>query len=122
MTRGMPITLDANGSDIHAEGARLRDQGPTVLVELPGGVRAWAVSGYDTLRQLLADPRVSKDAQQHWAAWINGEIAEDWPLRIWVSVRNMFTAYGADHRRLRSLVSAAFTARRTVGAAATPPG
>ncbi|HEU5469170.1 MAG TPA: cytochrome P450 [Actinophytocola sp.] len=110
---GTPIMLDVNGSDIHAEGARLREQGPAVLVELPGGVRAWAVGGHDTLRRLLADPRVSKDALQHWAAYINGEIAEDWPLRIWVSVRNMFTAYGTDHRRLRSMVAAAFTARRT---------
>lgn len=110
---GTPIMLDVNGSDIHAEGARLREQGPAVLVELPGGVRAWAVGGHDTLRRLLADPRVSKDALQHWAAYINGEIAEDWPLRIWVSVRNMFTAYGTDHRRLRFTVAAAFTTRRT---------
>jgi cytochrome P450 len=45
--------------------------------------------------------------------WINDELAQDWPLRIWVSVQNMFTSYGSEHRRLRSLVSSAFTARRT---------
>ncbi|MGW1000325.1 cytochrome P450 family protein [Streptomyces sp. NPDC002520] len=32
----------------------------------------------------------------------------------WVGVDNMFTAYGDNHRRLRRLVSKAFTARRTV--------
>lgn len=74
---------------------------------------AWAVSRQDLLKRLLTDPRVSKDPRQHWPAWINGEIPQDWPLITWVAVRNMFTAYGGDHRRLRSLVAKAFTARRT---------
>lgn len=34
-------------------------------------------------------------------------------ITLWVGVTNMFTAYGADHRRLRKLVSPAFTKRRT---------
>jgi cytochrome P450 len=133
----LPIILDADGTDIQAEGARLRDRGPVTLVEMPGQVRAWAVTSYDLLRRLLADPRVSKDPRRHWPAWINGEVGDGWPLSLWVSVRNMFTAYGTDHRRLRSLVSAAFTARRTAelrpaiedivrglvdGIAETPPG
>ncbi len=81
-------------------------------MELPGEVVAWSVTSQDLLRKLLSDPRVSKDARQHWPAYINGEISAEWPLHIWVSVQNMFTAYGGDHRRLRSLVSKAFTPRR----------
>ena len=74
---------------------------------------AWAVSDHALLKELLTDHRVSKDPRQHWPRFINGEITPDWPLFAWVAVTNMFTAYGADHRRLRKLVSTAFTARRT---------
>ncbi|ONI88830.1 cytochrome [Saccharothrix sp. ALI-22-I] len=107
-----PIVLDPTGRDIHAESAAIAARGPATLVELPGQVLAWSVTSQETLRNLLGDPRVSKDPRQHWPAYTTGEISEDWPLHLWVSVQNMFTAYGIDHRRLRSLVSKAFTARR----------
>ncbi|MEU8589434.1 cytochrome P450 [Streptomyces sp. NPDC048664] len=107
-----PYAIDPFGSDIHGEAARLTRRGPVTPVELPGGIGAWAVSDPAVVRNLLTDPRISKDAYRHWPAWINGEIAETWPLAIWVSVQNMVTAYGDEHKRLRRLVVSAFTARR----------
>ncbi|MFD4352514.1 cytochrome P450 [Nocardia sp. NPDC058518] len=132
-----PIVLDSTGADIQGESARIQQRGPVALVELPGGVPAWSVTDQAILRSLLADPRVSKDPRQHWMSFINGEITEAWPLLPWVAVDSMFTAYGVDHRRLRRLVSPAFTHRRTTalrpriaeiteglldGLAATPAG
>lgn len=107
------LVIDPTGRDIHGEATRLREMGPVARVELPGGVEAWAVSSPELLKELLTDPRVSKDPRRHWPVWINGEISPEWPLFTWVAVQNMFTAYGGDHKRLRTLVTKAFTARRT---------
>ena len=107
------IVIDPSGRDIHGEATRIRERGPVTRVELPDGVEAWAVSSTELLKKLLTDPRVSKDPRQHWPLWINGEISPEWPLFTWVAVQNMFTAYGGEHKRLRTLVSKAFTARRT---------
>ncbi|MFI1168201.1 cytochrome P450 [Streptomyces sp. NPDC020801] len=114
MTVSGRIALDPFGADIRAERARLRALGPVVPVELPGGIPAWAPTGYDTLRELILNPRVSKDARTHWRLW--SEVGEHpswgWILG-WVGVVNMLSTYGPDHARLRKLVAPSFTSRRT---------
>ncbi|WP_330455706.1 cytochrome P450 [Streptomyces sp. NBC_00820] len=109
---GCPYALDAAGADIHAEATALRALGPAAPVVLPGGINAWSVTDPALIRRLLVHPDISKDASQHWPAYIDGEVPADWPLRIWVDVRNALSAYGTEHRRLRRALSTAFTARR----------
>ncbi|WP_156722029.1 cytochrome P450 family protein [Streptomyces apocyni] len=114
MTEPKRVAIDPFGADIPAESARLRAMGPVGAVELPGGIPAWAPTGYDTLKGLILDPRVSKDPRQHWSLF--SQVAEHpswgWILG-WVGVVNMLSAYGPDHTRLRKLVAPSFTARRT---------
>ncbi|MET8700968.1 cytochrome P450 [Kitasatospora sp. NPDC004723] len=66
---------------------------------------------HDTLQELLADPRVGKDPQL-WTTFREGRLPEGWPLITFVTVPGMITADGEDHRRLRGLVTQAFTPRR----------
>ncbi|WP_394436162.1 cytochrome P450 family protein [Streptomyces sp. SGAir0957] len=109
---GGAYRLDPAGGCPHALNARLRQQGGAVApVLLPGDVPGALVLGHDALREFLAHPDVAKDAR-HFTALADGRIPPGWPLRTFATVRGMTTADGEDHRRLRSLVSRAFTARR----------
>jgi 2-hydroxy-5-methyl-1-naphthoate 7-hydroxylase len=107
-----PVVIDPTGTDIHAEGERIREQGPVGLVELGDGVRAWSITGYEAGKQALSDHRFSKDARQHWTAFVNGQIDPDFPLIGWALMENLTTTYGNAHSRLRRLVAKAFTPRR----------
>ncbi|MFE9331962.1 cytochrome P450 [Streptomyces sp. NPDC006925] len=106
------VRIDPLGRDIHGEAAHIRGLGSAALVELPAGVHAWYISEFEVLKQLLRDPRVSKDPRQHWPPWQRGEFRDTW-LLTWLDRENMLCSYGEDHKRLRKLVAPAFTARRT---------
>ncbi|MFC4504372.1 MULTISPECIES: cytochrome P450 family protein [Streptomyces] len=86
-------------------------RGAVAPVLLPGEVEGMAVLGHQALKELLSHPEVAKNAR-HFTALREGRIAEGWPLMTFTTVAGMTTADGDDHRRLRSLVSSAFTARR----------
>ncbi|MFI1095867.1 cytochrome P450 [Streptomyces sp. NPDC020917] len=114
MTAPTRPALDPFGDDVPAESARLRALGPVVPVELPGGIPAWAPTGYATLKSLILDPRVSKDPRRHWSLWPEMGEHPSWAWILgWVGVVNMLSTYGSDHSRLRRLVAPSFTARRT---------
>ncbi len=76
----------------------------------------WAITHHDALQSLLTDPRVGKDARL-WTTFREGRLPEGWPLLNFVTVPGMITVDGEDHRRLRGLVSQAFTPRRTAALA-----
>ncbi|MYY79865.1 MULTISPECIES: cytochrome P450 [unclassified Streptomyces] len=103
--------MDPSGGCPHADNARLLARGAVAPVVLPGEVEGVAVLGHDALRELLSHPDVAKNAV-HFTALRSGGIPDGWPLKTFATVQGMTTADGADHRRLRSLVSRAFTARR----------
>lgn len=113
MENRCPIALDTTGSNIHAESDVLRAQGPATQVELPGGVVVWSINNYDVAKRVLTNSQVTKSGRTHWRAFTEGEIPPDWEMISWIMMDNMVTAYGKDHVRLRRLVGAAFTPRRT---------
>ncbi|WP_406099949.1 cytochrome P450 [Streptomyces sp. NBC_01013] len=103
--------MDPAGGCPHAANARLLTRGAVTSVILPGEVEGMAVLGHDALKEFLSHPDVAKNAR-HFTALRTGTIADGWPLKTFATVPGMTTADGADHRRLRSLMSKAFTARR----------
>ncbi|MER8046723.1 cytochrome P450 [Streptomyces sp. NPDC094032] len=103
--------VDPAGGCPHALNAALLARGPVADVVLPGGVSAAVVLGHDALKEFLSHPDVAKDSR-HCPALSDGTIPADWPLRVFANAQGMHTADGADHRRLRSLVGNAFTARQ----------
>jgi cytochrome P450 len=82
---------------------RLRARNPVAPVILPGGQRAWLITGYAEARAALADPRLHKNPP----GWSPGRDS------IFAAMdAHMLNSDPPDHERLRRLVNKAFTARR----------
>jgi cytochrome P450 len=95
-----------DGLSAHEALACLRRQSPVHRVTLPNGMSAWLVTRYAEAREVLCDERfaITFTMAAH-------RDAVD-PALLAAMNSHMIAARGADHTRLRRLVSAAFTRRR----------
>jgi Cytochrome P450 len=101
-----PFT-ETTGTTRHGAFAELAGTGPVQRVMLFTSVPAWVVTGYTEARELLAHPDVVK--RRGGAAHrdvMPADIAD-------AMDQHLLSANPPDHTRLRHLVSAAFTRRRT---------
>ncbi len=90
--------------------AALRAQGPVVFVPAIG---MWAVTGHRAVREVLADPRTYRSGgtylpSDHLPASAFAVYPADGPLWRY----SMVSSDGEQHRRLRTPMARAFTARR----------
>ncbi|MFH7341017.1 cytochrome P450 [Streptomyces sp. KHY 26] len=113
--QGRVLLNAAFKADAHAKYARLFELGPVHRVVLPSGLEGMLVVGYDAAREALSHPALLKDpspaAETLTAAGyvlnqpgvgLGGQMLESDP---------------PEHTRLRRLVSAAFTPKRTAALA-----
>jgi len=92
-----------------AEWAELRQQCPVARVKLPSGDEASLVTRYDDVKQVLSDPRFTRQLNARNAARISDTKSGG------VFNSDMATALpqsGAEHQRWRRMVSKWFTAKR----------
>jgi cytochrome P450 len=98
-----------NVADPHPVYDWLRENSPVHRLQLPSGTPVWLVTRHEDARQALNDPRLSKDEL------LRSQVATlSFPSHVEARMNHhMLNADPPDHTRLRRLVSAAFTARRT---------
>ena len=104
-----PVVLDPTGADVMGDGERIREEGGIVPGLLPGGAPVWLVASHKYARFIFGHADFSRDPK-HWLAL--RKLPARWPLRRMIEMESMLNAEGADHKRLRGLVTGAFTARR----------
>lgn len=100
-----------------------RGKGPAHEVVWAHGAKVWLVTGYDEVRSLVNDPRVSKDGRRMNELFTrHSEMAvtpeSDEPAGLGFDdelAAHMLNSDPPRHTRLRALVSKAFTAQRVAG-------
>ncbi len=99
--------------------ARLREQAPVLTGSMMGGPPMWLVTRYDDVRAVFTDPRffnnpgsVPGGVDTREAMMKQLGMDDD---MVGYLADNILNSDGADHTRLRKLVSRAFTVRRVSG-------
>ncbi|MDT0269481.1 cytochrome P450 [Streptomyces sp. DSM 44915] len=92
-------------ADPHAALAALREAAPVHRVALPDGSPVWLVTRDADVRPLLADPRLSVSKRHARTPWRGFALPPELDA-------NLLNLDGADHLRLRRLVSHGFAPRR----------
>ncbi|TCO62815.1 cytochrome P450 [Actinocrispum wychmicini] len=110
---GLPMERDAGPFDPPRDITRLRDARPVSPMVFPDGHEGWLVTGYEAVRQLMADTRFSsrKDIGiLHMPYDVPGMPAITEPSP---QVPGLFIAMDPpDHTRLRRMLTGAFTVKR----------
>ena len=102
-----PFVATVDGAR-HAAYDELNRQGPIHRMTVPAGGEAWMVTSYQVARVALQDPRLVKSPAG--GGPYNGQL----PTEITSAIdRHLLASDPPDHGRLRRLVSAAFTRRRS---------
>lgn len=89
----------------YAAFADLRERGPVHRASAPDGAPIWLVTRWDEVRALAADPRLSVDKRHSTSGYRGFSLPPELDA-------NLLNLDGPDHRRLRRLVSTAFSPRR----------
>ena len=110
---GLPMERDAGPFDPPRQITRLREARPVSPLVFPDGHEGWLVTGYDALRQLMADARFSSRQDigiLHMPYETPGMPA---PTEPSPQVPGLFIAMDPpDHTRLRRRLTGAFTVKR----------
>jgi cytochrome P450 len=110
---GLPMNRDAGPFNPPADITRLRDARPVSPMIFPDGHEGWLVTGYDAVRQLMADTRFS--SRQDIGVLHMPYETPGMPVATEPSpqIPGMFIAMDPpDHTRLRKRLTGAFTVKR----------